>query len=60
MQNARSLMMMMMTMIVVTCIYKYDDDDDDDDDLQVHGQRLPGWHLSGRHRTVGKGVSGYH
>ena len=59
MQNARSLMMMMMTMIVVTCIYKYDDDDDDDD-LQVHGQRLPGWHLSGRHRTVGKGVSGYH
>ena len=54
--------MMMMTMIVVTCIYKYDDDDDDDDDddLQVHGQRLPGWHLSGRHRTVGKGVSGYH
>ena len=54
-------MMMMMTMIVVTCIYKYDDDDDDDDDdLQVHGQRLPGWHLSGRHRTVGKGVSGYH
>ena len=59
MQNARSLIMMMMTMIVVTCIYKYDDDDDDDD-LQVHGQRLPGWHLSGRHRTVGKGVSGYH